>query len=225
VTIEPPNTPTTNELVRPIDAETARAVESLAKFGTRFLDSADKAGGYATGIFGRLPHNLVGFVDDWVFHQRVRRWAGLQADTLRILEDRAVPKPYVEISPSIAVPLLEAAVDETREHLKQLWAKLLAAALDPTRAGFVRPSIVAIVKGMDPIDVLVMQEVDKQPSGSWSPSGRDFMASALKVTQDEILVSFDNLTRLGCVTWSPTGPHINPIMAPLGKLLMMAVRN
>jgi hypothetical protein len=225
MTTEPSIPSKSKELIRLIDPETARAIEASAKFGTRFLDSTDKAGSFAVGIIGRLPHNLVGIVDDWVLHQRVRRWAELQADTKRILDERGIKEPYAEISPSIAVPLLEAAVDETREHLKQLWAKLLAAALDPKRNNLVRPSLIAILKQMDPTDALVMEQVDKNPSGNWTPNGRDAMVGALKVSQDEILVSFDNLTKLGCVAWGQSGPHVNPIMAPLGRLLMNAVRN
>jgi hypothetical protein len=51
-----------------------------------------------------------------------------------------------EVSPSIADPLIEAAPDEEREELKELWAKLLAAAMDPVRQKRVRLSFVATLK-------------------------------------------------------------------------------
>jgi hypothetical protein len=101
----------------------------------------------------------------------------------------------------------------------------------------VRPSIVAIVKQMDPLDALIMEEMDKNPDPNWTPNGRDFMTARLKVSQEEILVSFDNLDRLGCIMFAnPTtmeppdarrflAAKLNPIMAPPGRLLMSAVRN
>jgi hypothetical protein len=48
--------------MRPFDPDTARAIEEIAKFGTKLLDSGGKAAGYVTGIFGHLPHNVVGFL-------------------------------------------------------------------------------------------------------------------------------------------------------------------
>jgi hypothetical protein len=110
-----------NELIRPIDPDTAHAIEETAKFGTKLLDSGDKAAGYAAGVVKRLPHNLVGIIGDWVYHKRIRRWAELQAETKRILDERGVKEPYEDPSPSIALPLIEAAIDETRENLKEIW--------------------------------------------------------------------------------------------------------
>ena len=48
-----------NELIRPIDPDTAHAIEETAKLGTKLLDSGGKTAGYVTGIFGHLPHNLI----------------------------------------------------------------------------------------------------------------------------------------------------------------------
>jgi hypothetical protein len=93
-----------NELIRPIDPDTAHAIEETAKFGTKLLNSGDNAAGYAAEVVERLPHNLVGLlIGDWVYHKRIRRWAELQADTKRILYERGVKEPYEDPSLSIAV--------------------------------------------------------------------------------------------------------------------------
>ena len=47
-----------------------------------------------------------------------------------ILQRRNVQKPE-PVSPSLAIPLISAAYDETRPELQQIWAELLAAAMDP----------------------------------------------------------------------------------------------
>jgi hypothetical protein len=50
------------------------------------------------------------------------------------------------------------------------------------------------------------------------------MVSKLQSSQEEVLVSFDNLTGLKCITFV-SQPPINPIVAPLGRMLMNAVRD
>ncbi len=51
-----PRSPMANELIRPIDENTARAVEELSKTAGKGLDVAGKVGGYAAGVVGRTPH-------------------------------------------------------------------------------------------------------------------------------------------------------------------------
>ncbi len=211
-----------NELIRPIDPDSAHAIEETAKAAGKAIDAAVMSGKYVGEVLGDLPHDLVGIMGDWVKHRRARRWADLSAATEKILHERGVDNRE-DVSPSIAIPLIAAAINEDRDGLKQLWAKLLAAAMDPARAAQVRLSLVDALKRMEPLDALVLEAVNKNPSGNWTPSGRDALKAALNVSQDEVLVSFDSLTKLECLTWPVSGPHINPIMAPLGKLLMQAV--
>jgi hypothetical protein len=72
---------------------------------------------------------------------------------------RGAQGPFEEISPSIAVPLIEAAADESREELAELWAKLLAAAADPARKGRVRLEFATTLKQMDPLDAKVLETI------------------------------------------------------------------
>jgi hypothetical protein len=78
-------------------------------------------------VLGTLPHNLIGLIDDWMLHVRVRRWFELQG-TDRTLRARGIENRE-QVSPSGAIPLIEAAINEDRAVLKELWAKLLANAL------------------------------------------------------------------------------------------------
>jgi hypothetical protein len=213
-----------NELIRPIDPDSAHAIEETAKAASKAIDALIQAGKYGGEILGDLPYDLMGIMGDWVKHKRARRWAELSAETLKILKARGVDNRE-DISPSVAIPLIAAAINEDRDVLKQLWANLLAAAMDPKRSHLVRSSLVEAAKQMDPLDALVLEEVNKNPSGQWSPSGRDTIRGALNVSQDEVLVSFENLTKLQCLSWPASGPHINPIIAPLGRLMMQAIRS
>ena len=150
----------TEELIRPIDENTAKAIEESAKAIGKGIDLVGGLGAYLSRALGGAPENLIGLlVGDWLIHKRVRRWTEFQAETRRILNERNVKEPYEDISPSIALPLIEAALDEDREGLKDLWAKLLAAAMDPKRKQFVRADLISTLKQLEPLDAIVLNTV------------------------------------------------------------------
>ncbi len=119
------------------------------------------------------------------------------------------------------MPLIEAAVDETRDGLKELWARLLAAAMHPERTSLVRQSFITIVKQMDPLDALTLQKLGENMN--WSPNARDALAAFFKTSADEIAVSFINLTNLGCVN-ADNHRDANPVLSVTGRLLIQATR-
>ena len=146
-----------DELIRPIDENTAKAIEESAKTLGKGFDLVGGLGAYLARALGGAPENLIGLlVGDWLIHKRVRRWSELQAETRRILDQRNVKEPYDDISPSIALPLIEAALDEDREGLK---AKLLAAAMDPKRKHLVRADLISTLKQLEPLDAIVLNTV------------------------------------------------------------------
>lgn len=220
-----------NELLRPIDEDTAKAIEESARALGKGFDLVGGLGAYLARALGGVPENLIGLLlGDWLIHKRVRRWSELRDETARILNQRNVKKPYDDISPSIALPLIEAALDEDRDGLKELWAKLLAAAMDPKRKHFVRADLISTLKQMEPLDAIVLNAVYDAQGTQLAPNGRDNLAQRFSVTSDEITVSFQNLERLGCFIRRGDQPpesqmvRENPSLGPRGRLLMQTVR-
>src|SRR5690349_509359 len=113
-----------NEIIRPIDEHSAKAIEETSRFGGKLVDAGTAAGGYLSQTLGTLPKNLVGLVGDQVEYWRRRRYSELSADLERRLAARGIRGQ--EPSPALAIPILEAAVDETRDELRDLWERLLA---------------------------------------------------------------------------------------------------
>jgi hypothetical protein len=213
------------ELIRPIDENTAKAIEESAKTLGKGLDLVGGLGAYLARALGGVPENLVGLlIGDWLIHKRVRQWQKLQEETKQYLDQRSVAEPYEDVSPSIAIPLIEAAIDEERPELADLWARLLAAAMDPKRRRAVRQDVIETLKQLEPPDAAILQAVYENAGAQWSPNGRDALAHRLRIQQDEVLVSFGNLGDLRCITFGNTLPQINPLMAPMGQLLMRATR-
>jgi len=123
------------------------------------------------------------------------------------------------VSPNVADQIIDAAIDEEREELRDIWAKLLVAAMDPQRKGLVRRSVIAAVKLMDPLDALVLESMYKDPP----PVGqhlRNVISDRLGASGEEIDVSIANLTTIGLITSSSPTTHY---VTPLGKILMGAV--
>jgi hypothetical protein len=108
------------------------------------------------------------------------------------------------VSPSLAIPLLRAAYDESRPELQELWAQLIAAAMDPQRANKVRRSFIDTVRRLDPLDALILKELGVAGGGGRRVfdhrTPTDFFTQQLKVSADEIYVSAINLHARGCLT-------------------------
>jgi hypothetical protein len=206
-----------NSLV-PLSDEQAKLIQQI-------LQTGRDAGGYFADLLGDLPKDLVGLLaGDRVKVRRAERLAILWDKAKKRLEDRGILEPEPP-SLKLAIPILEGAADEDNEQLQDLWARLFAAAMDPSRRDTVRQAFIQTVKQMDPMDVLVLKVIHENGGAQWSPNGRQFIEAHLKCSGDEVIVSFQHLGSLDCVYFTDsTGPRIMPYLSPFGKLLMNAVR-
>lgn len=106
---------------------------------------------------------------------------------------------------SVALPILQGAADEDRDDLVDLWARLLANAMDPTLNN-VRYSFIEAVKEMDPPDAIIMRyayqdnienihtgELNNPPINS---AGHLNIAQAAGCNADEVEVSLRHLEKL-----------------------------
>ncbi|HEY1430462.1 MAG TPA: Abi-alpha family protein [Stellaceae bacterium] len=209
-----------NDLI-PLDSD---AIKELAKTTGTALELAGKAGNYIAWVLGTVPRDLVGVLGgDWLGQVRIRNFARLNDRTEEILRLRGISKTD-PVSPSLAVPLLRAAADESREQLQELWARLIAAAMDPNRSNRIRRSFIETVAQLDPLDAMVLSQLYETP-GSLSPNPRDFLASQLAVSSREIEVSVQHLNELKCVRLLNIGDTANFILTPYGSELVLASSN
>jgi hypothetical protein len=184
----------------PISDEQAKAVQEVAKFFSKVVDSGGGIGRYLDRVFGRVPDNLVGYlIGDWLAEHRLRRAERLRAETEEIRRQRGTSE-QAEVSLSVAIPLIQAAIDEDREGLRQIWARLLAAAMDPARTHLVRLAFIDAVKHMDPLDAAVLQALQGPThAGKITGALRNSVVEQLGSTPDEFDVSVENLAKLGLV--------------------------
>jgi hypothetical protein len=196
---------------------TGKAVEESAKAAQKVADLASEAGAFFGRVVGDVPQDFVGVVvGDWLREVRLRNIDKFRRRTEEILEARKVAEPAA-VSPSIALPLFEAAQDESRDELRELFARLLATAMDPKRKDLTRGSFTAIVKQLDPLDTAVLKALREHVGGSMT---RNDLMHQFHVSSEEIEVSWQNLHQLGMAGGGVTA---NYFLTALGRLFMAAV--
>jgi hypothetical protein len=209
-----------NDLV-PVSDEQAKAAAEIAKATGQSIEAVSKFLSFWASVFGDVPQDLVSwFFGDRLHHARIRNLHKLWTRTEEILKERKVePEP---ISEDLATPLLKAAREQSREELQELFARLLAAAMDPARRRQVRREFIETVRQMEPIDALVLMKLSEN-AASYTQNPRDTFAALFKTTSDELEVSITHLGKLGLVASSGAGSQA--ALTVTGRTLTRALRD
>lgn len=207
----------------PVTDAQAEAVKSVAEFGTTIVTEGSALATYVGRVLGTVPEDVVGIVLGDPL-RTVRTVLAAQYDVLidRIHRRRGTSR-RVGVSPSVAIPLLQAAYDEARPELQEMWAELIASAEDPSRAHLVRKSFIEKLKQFDPYDALVLRQRHKmygQPAGNLNLYTD--VSARLNIPQLEVQLSVDHLVELGCM-FKPNGDsNIHFHLTPYGEALLRA---
>jgi hypothetical protein len=181
----------------------AKAAEATAKATGQALEIAHDTGGYLRQVFGEVPTDLVGVLGGaWLHERHIRIRDALRRRTEQLLRERAVQE-VVALSPNIAAALIAGAQEESQEELAELWARLLANAMDPNLQS-VRHSFIEAVKVMDPTDALVLVDlykrnlsaVSRNTPGTQTTTIYD-LARAINRRPDDVEASLNHLLSMG----------------------------
>ena len=204
----------------PASDERTKSMREASAFGTTIVEAGHKLAGYVGRVLGTVPDDAVGLVigDPLRF---VRTVIAAQYDDLltELLAERGVTEPQ-PVTPALALPLLRAAYDESRPELQDLWARLLAAAMDPARSASVRQSFIDAISQLDPLDARVLVWMAGY-NGPDIVNFADRASKELNASQDEIQISFTNLAKVGCIHHE-TQRRQHPVLMPFGRKLLSA---
>lgn len=194
--------------------EEAKAVQEAAKTARKALELAEKAGPFLERVFGPPIEDAVGIVAERLRYYRLKNWLSVQDKTQVLLDERGVTD-LRHVGAPVALPLIEAAAMEEDDSLRERWAALLAAALDPDRPP-VKRSFISIFAQMEAIDVAALDLVyditfgsmeafgsGPHPGGIFGCGVRQF-AERIRVSHEEAALSLHNLSRLECIDLSVT---------------------
>jgi hypothetical protein len=180
--------------------------DEQAKLGQEIVRALRGLGGFFERAIGSVPEDLVGYLGgDWLRARRAENIARMLYEAKARLEARDVneTKPATL---SVALPILQGAADEDRDELVDLWARLLANAMDPAALGTIRASFIDAVKKMDPPDAILLRfaqenNVDGVMPGDGAASGlaRSIgqIAKAIGAREFSVEASLTNLEGLG----------------------------
>ena len=189
----------------PFGDEQAKAVQEAAKAAQEALKALRGVGGFLKDTLGTVPRDLVGYLGgDWLAVRRAENLARILEKAEERLKARGA-EPAEPASLSVSLPLLVAAADESRDELQDIWARLLAAAADPSRAKSFRNAFIDSAKKLDPLDAAVLRSAQNS-GGMVDANMANVIAKQLGATRDQIDVSVLNLVRLELAlsTHSPT---------------------
>jgi hypothetical protein len=163
----------------------------------------------AESFLGTVPQDVLGiFGADWLHDARVRNRNRLRAKTREILKQRRVKSEDRVFNPSAVVPILAAAQDRTDDNLLEFWSRLLATSVAKSTTHLIRNLYIDILKQLDPLDARVLLELFKShpKDTKWSGAhtalgevGAEKLAKKFGLSYDQIIVSFEHLSALGCV--------------------------
>jgi len=173
--------------------ESAKAVQGVANL-------AEAGGAYLAKMLGTVPEDVVGLLGgDLIHHYRLRNWHKISQKTDEILEQGGIEKRD-PLSPKYIKPLLEAASNEGDETLQDMWAQLLANAMNPDHDASLQLEYIEVLKQFKPIDARILNiYVGLGPDTGQSPNNlpeRD-------LRKTEIIVSADRLASVGCLNKLP----------------------
>jgi hypothetical protein len=173
------------------------AIEESAKTAGKALDLIKDASGPIAQAYGLI-------IGDRVEAARHRRLDEITRKTRKILRDRNLSEA-AEVAEQIAIPLLEAAQGEPREEMQDLWARLLANAMDPSRKDNVRPEFIRALKNLQPVDALVLKSFTE--FGKQDLMDANTVANSLNLRESSVQVSMSTLASQGCL--NPSGTTLN----------------
>lgn len=164
--------------------------DEQAKLGQEIVGALRGVGSFFKEALGSAPQDIIGYLGgDWLRFRRAKNIAEMMNKAKKKLESWGI-EDSEPASLTVAIPILQGAADESREEIQDLWARLLAAAMTPSRARYIRQGFTEVIKKMDPLDALILLE-----QGSEKTTDLAQTLKQLNVSSDQYIISLKKLAR------------------------------
>lgn len=200
-------------------SESAKAIQEVAKTTREGIEATQKLGSFVARVTNESIEAVTGILSDRLRFMRWERQLRLRDRCLEIIRDRGLTGSFNIISPKLALPIIENASLEENDELQDLWAYLLASAIDPNFNGTVRATFIDIIKQLEVVDVHILSFIYKAykkdyPYHTYDPSPVEILIPG-KLVMDKLKLersifenSIDNLIRVRCiVSWENKHYH------------------
>lgn len=140
-------------------SESAKAIQEVAKATKTGIEATEKLGRFVSRITNEPIETIMGILNDRLQFMRWERRLRLVERAKEILDKRKIEGHIRIIPPKLALPIVENASLEENNELQDLWANLLASALDPNFTGTIRSAYIDIIKQLEVVDAHVLNVV------------------------------------------------------------------
>jgi hypothetical protein len=137
-------------------SETAKAAQEIAKTTSKALDVTEKVGSFVAKVIGEPVECAVGMLSDKLRFMRWERQIRMVDKCEEIIRQRQIEGKLRAVSPKLALPIMENASLEENDQLQDLWANLLASALDPSFKGVLRSAFIDVIKQLEVVDAYIL---------------------------------------------------------------------
>ncbi len=114
------------------------------------------------------------------------------------LEARKIDQPK-PISPRVLIPALAALSEESDDLLQDLWANLMANAMDPDTDVDLQKTLIETLRQLEPIDAVLLQQLDAYAQSGTADLNLEKIASELDFRPMALALSHERLAQLGCL--------------------------
>ncbi|HEX8635497.1 MAG TPA: Abi-alpha family protein [Pyrinomonadaceae bacterium] len=194
-------------------SETAKAVQEVAKTTKAGIEATKKLGSFVARVTDESIEAITGMLSDKLRFKRWERQLRLRDRAMEIIEARGINEQFHIVPLKLALPIVENGSLEENDELQNLWANLLASALDPNFSGEIRTAYIDILKQLEVIDVHILKAIyDKYchlcKSDDWSTCSPTRIPISSQQIIDELGLdestsvyenSADNLIRVRCI--------------------------
>jgi hypothetical protein len=140
-------------------SEVARAAQETAKTVRTGIEATQELGRFVSRITTEPLETVMGILNDKLQFVRWERKLRLAERGRQILDQRGIQGPLRPIPYKLALPIIENASLEDNDELQDLWANLIASAVDPKFEGLIRAAYIDIIRQLEVIDVHLLNAV------------------------------------------------------------------
>lgn len=113
----------------------------------------------------------------------------------------------------MAIPLLKAAQDESRDEIQELWARLLSNALDKDMTP-IRRVFIDILQQLEALDAQILQKLSDMGGIEngvciFHTKNKTDWRTGFGVTEDQFEISIENLIKLECISITTKYEELN----------------
>lgn len=223
-----------------MDEESAKAVQEVAKTTGKVVDVVHDAGEFLAPHVDGVLAQVVGMLTDRLKYARGVRLVRLGQRFQQELLTHGGVAAVRKLPLNFAIDALEQGAMEEDDDLQDVWARLLANAVDATSEVQPRRAYISIIKDLSPIDALILEQiysVDQERHQkaivtyelpSRAHPAIDIDRKELPKPSEEVQVALANLERLGLISYGASwgGGEVFDLVnhSTAGKAFMRAIR-